>query len=266
MLTLGFIGCGNMGGTLLCAAAKSVGGENILAFDPNEEKVNKLAKDYSVKKSTSQEICENAKYIFLGVKPQIFKDVLTDILPYLKNRSDRYILVSMAAGVSISSIKEIVGENTGVIRIMPNTPCSVGKGVVLISHDGTSDSEIKEFQALMGNAGLTDVIPEALIDAAGAVSGCGPAFVYMFIEALSDGGVLCGLPRDKAIKYAAQTVCGAAQMVLSTNKNPEELKDAVCSPGGTTIEGVRALEKGGLRSSAQEAVIAAYEKTSKLKA
>lgn len=267
MFKIGFIGCGNMGGVLCRAAAKSVGGENILAFDPCEEKINELAREFSVNKSTTQEISTEAKYIFMGVKPQIFRKVLSDILPFLNQRKERFILVSMAAGVSISAIKEIAQENISVIRIMPNTPCAVGKGVVLISRDETvTDAEIKEFQALMGNAGLTDIIPEALIDAAGCVSGCGPAFVYMFIEALADGGVLCGLPRDKVIKYASQTVCGAAQMVLATNKNPEELKDAVCSPGGTTIEGVRALEKGGLRSNAQEAVIAAYEKTLKLKA
>ncbi len=267
MFKLGFIGCGNMGGALCRAAAKSVGGENILAFDPNEEKLNALSKEISAKKATLEEVSSEAKYIFMGVKPQIFKDVLSDILPFLKKRSDKFILVSMAAGVSISSIKEIAGNHVSVIRIMPNTPSSIGKGVVLVSPDETvTDAETKEFQAIMGNAGLTDVIPESLIDAAGCVSGCGPAFVYMFIEAMADGGVLCGLPRDKALKYAAQTVCGAAQMVLSENKNPEELKDAVCSPGGTTIEGVRALEKGGLRSSAQEAVIAAYEKTLKLKA
>lgn len=267
MFKLGFIGCGNMGGALLRAAAKSVGGENILAFDPNEEKLNALEKEISVNKASLQKLSTEAKYIFMGVKPQIFKEVLSGILPFLKKRTDKFILVSMAAGVSISSIKEIAGDSISVIRIMPNTPCSIGKGVVLVSPDETvSEAEAKEFQAIMGNAGMTDIIPEALIDAAGCVSGCGPAFVYMFIEALSDGGVLCGLPRDKALKYAAQTLCGAAQMVLSENKNPEELKDAVCSPGGTTIEGVRALEKGGFRSSAQEAVIAAFEKTMKLKA
>ena len=266
MFKLGFIGCGNMGGALLRAAVKSVGGENILAFDPDEEKLNALSKETGVKKATLEEVSCEAKYIFMGVKPQIFRNVLSGILPFLKQRSDKFILVSMAAGVSISAIKEIA-DNISVIRIMPNTPASIGKGVILVSPDETiSEAETKEFQAIMGNAGMTDVIPESLIDAAGCVSGCGPAFVYMFIEAIADGGVLCGLPRDKALKYAAQTVCGAAQMVLSENKNPEELKDAVCSPGGTTIEGVRALEKGRLRSSAQEAVIAAYEKTLKLKA
>ncbi len=267
MFKIGFIGCGNMGGALLCAAAKSVGGENILMFDPSEEKLNTLSKETSAKKATLEEVSSKAKYIFMGVKPQIFKNVLSDILPFLKQRNDKFIIVSMAAGVSIASIKEIAGEGVSVIRIMPNTPSSIGKGVVLVSPDETvTEAETKEFQAIMGNAGMTDVICESLIDAAGCVSGCGPAFVYMFIEAMADGGVLCGLPRDKALKYAAQTLCGAAQMVLSENKNPEELKDAVCSPGGTTIEGVRALEKGGFRSSAQEAVIAAYEKTLKLKA
>ena len=139
----------------------------------------------------------------------------------------------------------------------------------MILYDGNekvSALKAEAFEKILSKCGKIDRIPENLIDAASAVSGCGPAFVYLFIEALADGGVLCGLPRDKALTYAAQTLKGAAEMVLETGTHPGALKDAVCSPGGTTIEGVKALEDGGFRANAMEAVIAAYEKTLKLKA
>lgn len=159
----------------------------------------------------------------------------------------------------------MAGVDCPVIRIMPNTPAAIGAGVVQYCGQGAAEEELDSFAALIAPAGLVDPTPEELIDAASAVSGCGPAFAYLFIEALADGGVACGLPRDKAAAYAAQMLAGSARMVLESGKHPGALKDAVCSPGGTTIQGVRALEKGGFRSAAMEAVIAAYEKTVKLK-
>jgi pyrroline-5-carboxylate reductase len=148
---------------------------------------------------------------------------------------------------------------------MPNTPVSVGEGTVLYTANSeVTDGEIADFKAAMKFAGVLDEIPEKLIDAASAVSGCGPAFVFMFIESLADGAVACGLPRDKALVYAEQTVLGAARLALESGKHPGELKDAVCSPGGSTIEGVRTLEEGAFRASAVDAVIAAYEKTKTL--
>ena len=264
MFTAGFIGCGNMGGTLCRAAAKAVGGENVLASDYFSEKVDAIKEDYGVINSTNEEIAKTCKYIFLGIKPQVFFDVLASIMPILKSRKDRFVLISMAAGISISSIKE-VAKNISVIRIMPNTPCEVGEGIVLIANDKTvSVSETDEIEKILSKAGITDIIPESMIDAAMAVSSCGPAFVYMFTQSLADGGVLCGLSREKALKYAAQTVYGAAQMILSSDKHPDELKDNVCSPGGTTIEGVRALEEGGFRATTINSVIKSYEKTKKL--
>ena len=148
---------------------------------------------------------------------------------------------------------------------MPNTPAMVGEGMMLVAgNKNVTDWDIAAFKDLMSMSGELDDIPEALIDAATAVSGCGPAFVYMFIEALADGGVKCGLSRDKAIKYAAQTLLGSAKMVLETGRHPEELKDAVCSPGGSTIAGVHSLEKGAFRNAAIDAVEASYKKTQKL--
>ena len=188
------------------------------------------------------------------------------IAPVLKKRKDRYIVVSMAAGISIEAIEKAFGFKIPVIRIMPNTPVAVGKGVILYScDDEITVKEREEFEEIFNKAGLTDKISENLIDAASAVSGCGPAFVYLFIEALADGGVLCGLPRDKALSYAAETIKGAAEMVIKSGKHPGELKDNVCSPGGTTIEGVKALEMGAFRATTVNAVSKAYEKTLRLK-
>lgn len=266
MITAGFIGCGNMGGALCSAAAKAIGGKNIYASDYICEKAAALCEKLGANQSTNKEIAQKCKYIFLGVKPQVIADTIAEISPVLKGRTDSFFLVSMAAGVSMSAIEKMLGFNCQIIRIMPNTPCAVGKGVILYCSDNdVSALEAEEFESIFACAGIVDKIPENLIDAASAVSGCGPAFVYLFIEALADGGVSCGLPRDKALYYAAQTVMGAAQTVLSTGKHPGELKDAVCSPGGTTIEGVRALEEGAFRATAMDAVTAAYEKTLKLK-
>ena len=266
MITAGFIGCGNMGGALASAASKSIGGKYILLSDFMKEKADSLAEKIGAHSSDNKTIAENCKYIFLGVKPQVIFDTIKEIAPVLKKRKDRYLIISMAAGISIEAILKAFGFSAPVIRIMPNTPVAVGKGVILYSctSDVTTD-EIAEFEEIFKFAGITDKIDEKLIDAASALSGCGPAFVYLFIEALSDGAVLCGLPRDKALLYAAETAKGAAEMVIKSGKHPAELKDNVCSPGGTTIEGVRALEEGSFRADSMGAVVKAYEKTLKLK-
>jgi pyrroline-5-carboxylate reductase len=195
----------------------------------------------------------------------------TRTLPAPENQGRRFILVTMAAGLSMERISEMAGGHYPVIRIMPNTPAAIGEGVILHSHnDLVTDEEVLEFTRMLSAAGKLCALPEHLIDAGSSVSGCGPAFVYMFIEALADGGVACGLPRKDAYAFAAQMVAGSAKMVLrsledpaeagSSFVHPGELKDAVCSPGGTTIEGVRALENAGFRSAVMEAVIAAFEK------
>ncbi len=266
MFTAGFIGCGNMGGALASAAAKSIGGKNIFLSDFIEEKAETLAEDLFANKSDNKTIAQNCRYIFLGVKPQVIFDTIKEISPILRKRKDRFVVVSMAAGISLDAIEKAFGFDLPVIRIMPNTPAQVGKGVILYSCDGSiTFKETEEFEEIFKFAGITDRISESLIDAASAVSGCGPAFAYLFIEALADGGVTCGLPRDKALTYAANTVKGAAEMLLKTGLHPGVLKDAVCSPGGTTIEGVHALEEGSFRADSMNAVIKAYEKTLRLK-
>ena len=265
-IKFGFIGCGNMGGALAQAVAKSTDPTEIALCDANIEKAAALAESLCCGVALLEQVAQNAEYIFLGVKPQGFEGLFEEISPILKERKDRFVLISMAAGVSVSAVEKMCGKNVPVIRIMPNTPVSVGEGMILYTaNDAVTDYEIDTFLHALSKAGKLDEIAEEKIDAASALSGCGPAFVYLFAEALADGAVECGLARDKANLYAAQTLLGAAELLLQSGKHPGELKDAVCSPGGTTIAGVHALEVGSFRSTAMSAITAAYEKTLKLK-
>ena len=266
MATFGFIGTGNMGGALARALAKNVEGDSILLANRSAEKAAALAAELGCKAVSSEAIAKKADYIFLGVKPQMMADLLAQLSPILKEREDRFILVTMAAGLTIQRIREMAGGDYPVIRIMPNTPASIGEGMILYTAGSdVLDIELQIFLAAMAGAGRLSPLPEHLMDAGSAVSGCGPAFVDLFIEALADGGVACGLPRASALEFAAQMVAGSAKLVLESGKHPGVLKDAVCSPGGTTIQGVRALEAGNFRGTVMEAVIKAYEKNFDLK-
>lgn len=259
---IGFIGTGNMGSAIATAAAKSALARRILLSNRTPVKAQALAEQLPGSEATDNlTIARECQLIFLGVKPQMMAGMLEEISPVLGQRRDRFLLVTMAAGLSCARIRELAGVDCPVIRMMPNTPCSLGAGVIQYCGLDATSQELEDFAALMAPAGLVDPVAENLIDAASAVSGCGPAYAYLFIEALADGAVACGLPRDKALRYAAQMTAGAAQMVLDSGKHPGVLKDAVCSPGGTTIQGVRTLEERGFRAAAMDAVIAAYEKT-----
>lgn len=263
--TFGFIGAGNMGGALARAVAKAAEPANITLADQCTEKAEALAKELGCNTADTAEVAVSCSYIFLGVKPQVMQAALAQIAPALAERKDSFVLVSMAAGVAIADIRRMAGGDYPVIRIMPNIPASVGGGTILYdtTDNVTADAE-NYFKESMRFSGLVDKLPEKLIDAGSALSGCGPAFVSMFIEALADGAVVCGLPRDKALVYAAQTVKGTATMLLEQNMHPAALKDAVCSPGGTTIAGVQALEEGGFRGNAMDAVVSAYHRTLEL--
>ena len=234
-----------MGGTLAAAAAKS--GLGIAVSDKSAEKAEELAKKTGALPTTNGDIAHNSEFIVLGVKPQMLKDVLTGISPIVKERSDRFCFITMAAGVSTELFCSYLGAEYPVIRIMPNTPAAIGEGLILCAKNGmVSDAEYDKFKSGFAAAGMLDDISESLIDA------------------LADGGVRCGLPRDKALKFAAKTVLGSAGMVLALGTHPGALKDAVCSPAGSTIEGVAALENAGFRAAAIEAVTAAYKRTEEL--
>ncbi|MBQ8295274.1 MAG: pyrroline-5-carboxylate reductase [Clostridia bacterium] len=261
--TLGFIGCGNMGGALITAATRAISAKNIVICDHNKAKTNVYAQQYGLTVADAETVAKEAKFVIFGVKPQVMKQAIEPLSDILKHR-ENVVVVTMAAGLSMDSIQTFIGAKLPVIRIMPNTPVAVGKGMVLYSTDGMDAQTETEFLRCFAQAGVFDKLPENKMDGGSALSGCGPAFVYAFAEALADGGVECGVPRDKAALYAAQTLLGAAEMLLQYG-HPADLKDAVCSPGGTTIAGIHALEKAGFRGATMEAVLAAYQRTLELK-
>lgn len=217
----------------------------------------------AARRKRPQRILSDSRFVFLGVKPQMVVGVVESLKADIL--ASEGIFVSMLAGVSLEKLALLLGADKKIIRIMPNTPCAVGQGLILYAANGrVSEDELCAFRELMAPAGALDELNEHLIDAASAVSGCGPAYAYLFIEALADGGVKNGLPRAKAQRYAAQMLLGSAEMVLRTGRHPGQLKDEVCSPGGSTIAGVAALERSGFRSACIEAVDAAVEKTKQL--
>ena len=255
----GFIGCGNMGGAIARAVCAAVGGENVILANKTRKKAEILAQELRCVVGTNEEAAQ-CDFVFLGVKPHLMEGMLSELRPALLNNQNA-VLVTMAAGLTTSRIREMAGTGNPVIRMMPNTPAAVGEGMIQYCMLDVDKETEQAFLQAMARSGRLDSVEERLIDAATSVSGCGPAFAYQFIEALADGGVACGLPRGKAMEYAAQMLLGSAKMVLESGKHPGELKDAVCSPGGSTIQGVRALEEGAFRGTVMDAVIAAYEKT-----
>lgn len=261
----GFIGTGKMGGALASAVIKKLGGENVLLADNFIEKAKEVAGDSGALCTTATELCNECKFIFIGVKPQVISETFEEIKPSLLSREDRFVIVSMAAGVTTERICDMVGKEIPVIRIMPNTSVSVGAGMTLYCPNPlVSDEEVSEFVSMLSISGELERLDEGLIDAGMAVSGCGPAFIYLIMQALADGGVGCGLEPNTALKLARQTVLGAARLAIESGTAPEQLKRDVCSPGGATIEGIYVLEGADVPKAFENAVKAAYDKAKKL--
>ena len=252
----GFIGCGNMGGAIARAlAAKGVD----FAVTDRSGKAKALHFPYT----TAEDIARNATRIFLAVKPQMMAGVLENLKPFLKEKKP--LLITMAAGLTMEQIDALAGFGFPIIRIMPNTPTSIGMGVIpYCANSLVPEAVLADWLEDMEHCGLLDALEEHLIDAASALSGSGPAYMYLFLEALADGAVACGIPRAKAYEYAAMTMAGSAQLYLHTKQHPGALKDAVCSPGGSTIAGVKALEEGAFRASVMNCVAAAYQRNKEL--
>lgn len=267
-----FVGVGNMGGALARAACRAVGPDQVVLTNRTQSKAEKLAHELGcLTANSSSNAVYDAEYIFLGVKPQGIRTLLDELAPILakchKAGEDK-VLVSMAAGVQLEDMRphlEGAGYDVPLLRIMPNTCVAIGKGMTaLCAHPGVDEAHIEGVEEILSATGRLERIDEHLMDQFSAVAGCGPAFVYPYIEALADGAVSTGLPRKQAMEYAAQMVVGAAAMVLESGKHPGQLKDEVCSPGGSTIAGVAELERGGLRAAAINAVRAAYQRGAEL--
>ena len=256
----GFIGCGNMGGAIATALAKKT--KSILLSDPSP-KTPALAEQLGCAMGDNLQVASECERVVLAVKPQMMASVLAPIAETLAQKKP--VIITIAAGIEIRQIEEMIGTPLPVIRLMPNTPVAVGKGmIVYCANPLVDESVLQDFLTDMEFAGTMDKIDEKLVDAASALSGSGPAYLYLFLEAMADGAVACGLPRQKAMAYAAATMEGAAQMFMQSGKHPGELKDAVCSPAGSTIVGIQALEQHGFRGAVMDCVIAAYQKNKTL--
>lgn len=259
-MKIGFIGTGNMGSALARAAAK--GGHTLLLANRTPAKAAALAKELGGTVCPNAEAAETAELLFLGVKPQGLPGLAGELAPVLQARKGNApVVVSMATAVTLRELDAMLGGGLPLIRIMPNTPAAVGAGTILYAAQNVTDAQLNAFRAVLAQAGLLLPLPEAQIDAASAISGCGPAFCFQFADALALGGVRAGLSYPDACRLAAQTMLGAAEMLLQGGEAPDVLKMRVCSPAGTTIEGVLALEQGGFSYTVQNAVTAAYRRT-----
>lgn len=259
-MKIGFIGTGNMGGALARAAA--TGGHTLLLANRTPAKAAALAKELGGTVCPNAEAAEAAELLFLGVKPQGLPGLAGELAPVLQaRRGNAPVVVSMATAVTLRELDAMLGGGLPLIRIMPNTPAAVGAGTILYAAQNVTDAQLDAFRAVLAQAGLLLPLPEEKIDAASAISGCGPAFCFQFADALALGGVRAGLSYPDACRLAAQTMLGAAEMLLQGGEAPDVLKMRVCSPAGTTIEGVLALEQGGFSYTVQNAVTAAYRRT-----
>jgi pyrroline-5-carboxylate reductase len=253
---IGFIGCGNMGSAIIKALVKKYSSEYIYISDLNAKALEEIQKKYKVNVGNNYFVVQNSDIIFLAVKPNVYHIVLNEI----KELSQGKVIISMAAGKSISDVQMVLGQQK-IVRIMPNTPALVGEAMTAVTFNNLISSTEKEtVRDILTCFGKLEEVEEKYMSAVTAISGSSPAYIYMVIEAMADAGVLLGLPRQKAYAMAAQSVLGSAKMVLESGELPAKLKDNVCSPGGTTIEAVRKLEEKGLRSTFIEAIVACYEK------
>lgn len=259
---IGIIGAGNMGGAIISGIAKKGVSDEVLIFDKNQASASLYAALFSNNTySADLYTVASADIVILAVKPNILYSVIEEIKNCIKEAT---VVVSIAAGQSIDKIEKAFGKKVKLMRVMPNTPAQVGEGMSALSPNAllsadkeATDAVVKIFESL----GKAEIVPESLMDAVTGVSGSSPAYVFMFIEALADAAVAAGMPRDKSYTFAAQSVLGAAKMVLETKTHPAELKDMVCSPGGTTIEAVKVLEEKGLRAAIMDAVKACVDKS-----
>lgn len=262
MKTVGFIGCGNMGGAIMggIISRSYVDPAHVIAADKSTEQLDKARRSIGIRTTTDNlEAAREADILFLSVKPQFYEAVITEIKDIVDQEK---LVITIAPGWSLERLAAAFGKPVQLVRTMPNTPALVGEGNIVVSPGSfVTEANLEEALTVLRCCGKATIIPESLMDAAVAVSGSSPAYVFMMIEAMADAAVADGMPRAQAYTFAAQAVYGSAKMVLETGKHPAELKDMVCSPAGTTIEAVRVLEEKGFRSSIIEAMQACTRKT-----
>lgn len=258
MKKIACIGTGAMGGAIMRTVCNKFDPNNITVSNRTLEKGKSFANDTGCRFADNNKDCiKDAKYIFIAVKPAFLSDLFAEIKNDIPSDA---VVISMAAGVKIEKLESFAKAR--YVRIMPNVPAQIAKGMTALScNDNINSEELSDIIEILETAGKVEQVPEKLMDCVTSVSGSGPAFVFMFIEAMADAAVRCGMPRKQAYTYAAQTVMGSAALVLETGKHPGELKDSVTSPAGTTIEGVAALESNGMRNAVIEAVTASYNKS-----
>ncbi|WP_394219948.1 pyrroline-5-carboxylate reductase [Halobacillus trueperi] len=262
---IGFIGCGQMGQAMIQGMidAGLVKARDIAATALSDETIDFVTDEYGINISNeNKRVARESDLLFLAVKPYVYQGVVQEIKDEVPEDT---VVVTIAAGITLDAMKEAFGRNVKVIRSMPNTPSLVGAGMsVLCPNDFVTKEELAEVMEVFESFGEAEIVEEKLMDAVPAVSGSSPAFIYMLIEAMADAAVQQGFPRDKAYKMVSQTVQGAAQMVKETGRHPGELKDAVCTPGGTTIAGVTKLEEAGFRNAVIQGMTACTEKSKAL--
>ena len=261
MKNIGFIGCGNMAKAMIkgIVHSKVIDSNKISASSPNETELAKAKDDFGINVTPDNlEIVKKCDVIVLAVKPNMLQPVINEISPLV---DDSKVIVAISPGKTLDDLEKMFGKNVGIVRTMPNTPAMVMEGMTaLCKNVHVTDNDMDFIFSIMQSMGKAQIIKEELMNAVVAVSGSSPAYVYIFIEAMADAAVKCGMPRDMAYKFAAQSVYGSAKMVMETKLHPGILKDMVCSPGGTTIEAVKALEDGGFRSAIMNAMEVCAEK------
>ena len=262
---LGIIGTGKIGSALLrrLISTNMIDKNKIIAYDIDENKRNKLSEECKVEYAESnEELARSCKYILVAVIPQVIDTVLKEIQPIITNEQ---VIISIAAGVSFKHINKFINPQVGLIRIMTNTPALIGAAATAIAHnENIEDHQLEFVKGIFSAVGMVVELEERHLDAVTGLSGSGPAYIFIIIEALADGGVKMGLPRAIALKLAAQTLLGSAKLLLETNIHPAALKDMVATPGGTTITAIHELESAKIRATLIRAVEAATLKSKSL--
>lgn len=264
-MKLGFIGCGNMASAIIGGIIKNniLKPQEIIASDASKISLERAKEDMGiVVTKENKEVAKQAEIIILSVKPQYYETVIKEIKTLIK---ENQIIITIAPGKTLAWLEEQFEKPVKLVRTMPNTPALVGEGMTGACYNAwITEEELKQVCTILNSFGTVEVVNESLMDAVVSVSGSSPAYVFLLIEAMADAAVAEGMPRKQAYKFASQAVLGSAKMVLETGKHPGELKDMVCSPGGTTIEAVRVLEEKGFRSAVMESIKACTKKAKEL--